>query len=353
MRNGSSLVLGILLCITSLIGFIPFAEAQIEPEVSVAVSVAPLGGIVDVIGREFVDVSILLPEGVEPHAAQLPQSSVDAASSADLLVLTGHYPWEESLAEQVDTPYISLEDFEAFGAELLLMPGVHDDGALLSQDHNHGDENIHSYWLLPKNAIAIANATLDRLKSLAPSRSDYWNSAFLTFIENVEEFQNLVGELNQEYGFSNLRAVVVFPAEAYVAETFGIEVVTSLSQGENVFISGADLLVVQTGLANGSLDIILGSDIARLQPSGEFAVQLAEDTASEIIWWRVIFFSGLSDYLSIMTYNLGILTSSMEDSGPSASNLSINFLAIGIAGFLAIVVMVETALLFQHAKKEE
>jgi len=172
-------------------------------------------------------------------------------------------------------------------------------------------------------------------------------------LEDVQEFQDLVIGLDQEYKFSELHAVVVFPAEAYVAETFGIDVVTSLSEGENVFISGADLLAVQTGLTNGSIDITLGSDVAKLQAGGEFAVQLAEDTSSDIIWWRVIFFSGLSDYISIMTYNLGVLTSAMDGNGSENTGLVINYLAIGIAGFLAIIVIVETALLLQHLRREE
>ncbi len=331
----------------------PYVHAQSEPELRIAVSVAPLGGIVSEIGREYVEVSILLPEGVEPHAAQLPQSSIDAASSADLLVLTGHYPWEDSLVEQVNTPHISLVDFEAFGAELLLMPGHQGDASTPAQDHDHGNENIHSYWLLPKNAIAIANATVDQLTALSPENTDFWNLAFQKFVQDIEEFQNLVTELDQEYAFSELNAVVVFPAEAYVAETFGIEVIIALSQGEDVFVSGSDLLAVQTGLANGSIDVILGSDVARLQPGGEFAIQLAEDTNSDIIWWRVIFFSGLSDYLSIMSYNLGVLTSAMEGGSPVESNVAVNYLVIGIAGFLAIVVLIESVLLIQNIKKRE
>ena len=67
-----------------------------------------------------------------------------------------------------------------------------------------------------------------------------------------------------------------------------------------------------------------------------------------------MFFSGLSDYLSIMTYNLGVLTSAMEGSSSgSVSGIIINYLAIAIAGFLAIVVLVETALLFQNLRKQE
>ncbi len=352
MKRSNSVLLGLIL-LMSMTVYVPTVDAQVEPEVSVAVSVAPLQGIVEGVGGDFAQVSTLLPEGVEPHAAQLPQSSIDAADSADLLVLTGHFPWEEQLLEQVDTPAIDIVDYEKFGAVLLPMPGS--DGKLdpLAQDQDHGNKNIHSYWLLPRNAIAIANATRDKLDELVPERSDFWASSFQRFVDDIGEFQDLVLLMDEEYRFSDLHAVVVFPAEAYVAEVFGIQVVAVLEAGEDVFISGADLLTIQTGLANGSIDIILGSDIARLQQGGEFAVQLASDTNSRIVWWRVIFFSGLSDYTSIMSYNLGALVSALENEGQNTMTSLIDYLPVAIAAFLAIVVVTETILLLQFVRKEQ
>ena len=120
-----------------------------------------------------------------------------------------------------------------------------------------------------------------------------------------------------------------------------------------MFISGSELIEVQTALVNGSIDIIIGSDIARLQAGGEFAIQLAEDTDSQVIWWRAIFSSGLSDYLSLMSYNLGVLVASLDASVAPSDGEPINFLLIGISGFLAVVVLVETVLLVQRIRSEE
>ncbi|MDF1538939.1 MAG: zinc ABC transporter substrate-binding protein [Candidatus Thorarchaeota archaeon] len=346
MKTVAVVLLGILLASIGLIGFVPQVDAQSEPVLHVAVSLDSLGGIVDVVGRNYVGIDVLLPEGVEPHAAQLPQSAIDAASSADLLVLTGHFTWEEDLANQTGTPFISLEDYEEFGAELSPLPGNH------GEEDDHGEGNLHSYWLLPKNAMAIANATRVSLSDLAPSHGNTWEAAFEEFVEDVEEFNQLVSEFEDENHFSELTAVVVFPAEAYVAETFGIEVRAVLQEGDNIFIAGVELLEVQTALSNGSIDIILGSDIARLQAGGESAIQLAEDTGSQVIWWRTAFSAGASNYLSIMTFNLGVLTSSLENMAISGEP-TINYISIGIAGFLAVVVVVETVLLYQRIRNEE
>jgi len=348
MKKTSVVLVGILLISTGLLCIAPFANTQSEPILHVAVSLDSLGGIVNAVGQDNVGIAVLLPEGVEPHAIQLPQSAIESASSADLLVVTGHFPWEVDLANQTGTPFISLEDYEEFGAELSPLPGNHE-----GEGDEHGEGNLHSYWLLPKNAIAIANATQAAFSNLAPVYTDTWQSAFENFVEEVEEFNELISRFDSENHFSDLTAIAIFPAEAYVAETFGIEVKAVIQEGDNVFIAGAELLGVQTALVNGSIDIIIGSDIARLQAGGEYAIQLAEDTGSQIIWWRTTFSSGSSSYLSVMIFNLGVLVSSLENTAGSSSEPITNFIAIGIAGFLAVVVLVETVLLYQRIRQEE
>ncbi|MFW9908702.1 MAG: metal ABC transporter solute-binding protein, Zn/Mn family [Candidatus Thorarchaeota archaeon] len=353
MKLAKIVFLSVLLTSSSILGLVSSTRAQVEPVLEIAVSVAPLGGIVDEVGQGYVSIHVILPEGVEPHAAQLSQEAIEAALAADLLVLTGHYPWEEMLANQTQTPHITLEDYEAAGAVLSPIPGNPHIGESEGDQHEHGNENLHTYWLLPRNALAIANATLNEFDILSPDYSDFWHASFEQFREDIEAFQDLVLEVDEEYHFSDLSAVVVFPAEAYIAETFGIEVRAVLQAGDNIFISGSELLAVQTALANGSIDVILGSDIARLQAGGEFAEQLAADTGSQVIWWRAIFFSGLSDFVSIMTYNLGVLTASLGDKPPSEVGDTTNYLAIGVAGFLSVVVLVETVLIVQRIRSEE
>jgi len=320
--------------------------AQEGSVLQLAVAVAPLGGIVDDIGGAYVETTVLLPEGVEPHASQLPQSSVEAANNADLLILTGHFPWEEDLINQTGNPYISLEDYEEYGAELSPIPrgAQHED-----DDHDHDDRNPHSYWLLPRNAKAIANATKSSLTELYPDLGWYWQSMFDDFVQRIERFLELVDDTNDELGFSLLRAVVVFPAEAYVAESFGIDVVSVLQEGENVFISGAELLQIQLALSNGTIDLIIGSDIARLQAGGEFARQLGEDTSTQVVWWRVIFFSGMSDYVSVMTYNLGAISSALESKQQTGVDPIVTYALVGLVSILAVFALAEAVLLLRRS----
>lgn len=335
--------------------FVMPTSAQVDQMV-VASAIAPLEGIVKSVGGVFVNSTILLPEGVEPHAASLPTEAVLAAEAADLLILTGHFPWEESLVSVVDTPFISLhaEDalftYEDHGAHLSPMPGHHEEAAIPSQDdHEHNGENPHGYWLLPSNAVAIANTTLSALKSIDPARQAIWQKGFDQFVAEVEGYTNLVQEMNQKHQFSELKAVVVFPAEAYVAETFGIEAVATL-QVEGVLISGVELLEVQQLMQNGSVTLILGSDVAALQTGGEYAYQMAEDYSVTLVWVRAVFFKGLSDYTSVMTYNLGAMVTGISQARGSSSTSAVNLALIVLAGSLGFVAIGEAVVLIRRAR---
>ena len=66
---------------------------------------------------------------------------------------------------------------------------------------------------MTRAALTTLNATL----------TDTWNANFATFVDKMNELQLLISELDEIHEFSQMRAIVVAPAEAYVAEAFGIQ----------------------------------------------------------------------------------------------------------------------------------
>lgn len=347
IRNKASLLL--LIFIISWMMIPPTSNAQTEPVMTVAVSIAPLAGIIESIGAGYIETTVLLSEGVEPHAFTVDPTIIAMADDADLLALTGHYHWETSLANSTSTPYISfhdenaLRDYADFGARLSSMPRTN--------PTDNGDLNPHAYWLLPTNAIAIANATRSIFKELAPLLSSVWDTNFEKFVDDINDLDDLIELQDSTYHFSDLHAVVVFPAEAYVAEAFGIQV-DAVLMVEGVTISGHELIEVQNAMSNGSIQLILGSDVAKLQAGGEFAYQLQEDYGCTLIWLRAVFFSGLRDYVSIMTYNLGALTSGLEDRSQAGVDSNIVLLLTGLAGVFGLLLVLETFLLVQRGRRE-
>jgi len=344
-------VILILPLITS--GMTVEVQAQVEPVQNVAVSVASLAGIVADVGGQLINTSVLLDQDVDPHSFTITTEILAIADAADLLVFTGHYQWEEDLANQTSTPFITFhsdtawENYEDFGAEYSPMPGT---SAVSSADGHTHDGNPHAYWLLPKNAIAIANATRAALIILNGTYTESWNENFVAFENNMNYLLQLISALDAIHEFSTLRAVAVTPAEAYVAETFGIECVAVL-QIEDLTLSGAKLLEVQSALRNGSVQLIVGSDVAQFQTGGEFAYQIQADYGGTLIWWKTVYFPE-SDYFSMMTFNLGALVSGIEGRSGGTSDQTINVGLVALILVLGFIAFLEASLLIQRARAE-
>ncbi|MFW9984946.1 MAG: metal ABC transporter substrate-binding protein [Candidatus Odinarchaeota archaeon] len=338
-RNSLLALIGIFALSLSTIGILQSTSSQTTPALEIAVSIQSLAGIVREVGGEEAEISVLLPEGVEPHAFSLTQAVIDAANAADMLVLTGHFEWEEELATFVGKPYITIADYEAFGAELLPLNGH--------------DQNLHGYWLSPKNAKAIANATRDLCSSLNSTYSQYWQNRFDEFVFKVKALEAFIAEQQLQYQLSNKQVIITFPAEAYIADALGLQVKGLLMKGENIFISGPELVVVEQALRNGSIHIILASDVARLQAAGDFAQQLSSDSGVPIVWVRIVF-SDLEDYVGIMGYNTGVVVTGVS-SGilPASDLLTISMPVIIIATVLGVIAIIELVLLIRCTRSED
>ncbi|MFX0056447.1 MAG: metal ABC transporter substrate-binding protein [Candidatus Hermodarchaeota archaeon] len=344
------------LIVSTVAGMASQATAQSQPVLRVAVSIAPLAGLVNEVGGSYIDTYVMLPEGIEPHAASLSPEALAAAEEADLLVLTGHFSWEEDLLAVINTPFLTLHDdlalesYEDFGARLSDMPGNHgDNGAVIAQ-HDH-EGNPHAWWLLPGNAIAVANATRSAFSNLNASFSAIWQDNFDGFTEDVLAFMELVDSTDADYSFTQMHAIVVTPAEAYIAEAFGIEV-DAVLQVDEVLISGTELIEVQQAIRAGDVSLILGSDVAKLQAGGEYAQQLADDYNLPLVWCRAIFFEELEDYIALMTYNLGSLTSGLEAEGVGAAATTLNLALLMLAGVLGLVALIEALILVQRGRAD-
>ncbi len=327
-------------------------QAQVQPVHEVAVSVASLAGIVDEVGGSLISTSILLIQEADPHMSSATTEMIAIADAADLLVFTGHFHWEEDLANQTSTPLVTFHDdnawenYEDYGAQFSPMPG--DDGEEIDE-HDH-EGNPHAYWLLPKNARAIANVTRVALSTLNSTLTDTWNANFASFEEKMEDLQSLIAELDDIHEFSQLRAVVVSPPEAYVAEAFGIQIDAVLQVGE-ITIAGAQLLEVQTALRNGSVQLILGSDVAQFQTGGEYAYQLQADNGGTLIWWKTVFYPD-ADYFSMMTFNLGALVSGIEGRSGKIVDQTVNIGLLSLSLVLGFIAVIEAVLLIQRARAE-
>lgn len=229
---------------------------------------------------------LLLDRGADPHHFQLRPSQARALAQADLVVWMGPdlTPWLARTAETLSNARV-LELLEVEGTHLqpyaeaqLLTTGdsaqgdhghSHDDHGhdddhghrhddhghshAHGHDHHHGDIDPHA-WLDPDNAQIWLGAIATELAVLDPE-----NAA--TYQANAEAAQARLGDLKAEIEAILAPArdtgiVVYHDAYGYLAESFGLNVLGSITLGDAASPGAARLSTIRANLTQAGAECI-------------------------------------------------------------------------------------------------
>jgi zinc transport system substrate-binding protein len=164
-------------------------------KVKVVTTLFPLYDFTKNIGGEYVDVSLLLPPGVESHGFEPKPSDLLAINEADVFVYTGEYmePWVIDIIKSIDTDKVKVVD--ASKAVLLIKKGENHEEEH-KEESSHEDKHDHDFdphiWLDFDNAKIMVNNIKESLISK--------NSAIAPYVEkNTESYNNKLDILNSFY----------------------------------------------------------------------------------------------------------------------------------------------------------
>lgn len=308
-----------------------------EDKIVVVASIETFSLIAREIGGEKIIVYTILPEEIEPHAFQLTPDVITLVRNASLLILTGHFQFENEILQVVNIPHISLEDYKQNNLKLLTIPN---DGV-----------NLHGYWLHPKNAIAIAKTITEKLQTIDPKNGDYYSKKFSEFEEKINRLLKYLNEsVVEEFGLKWIKAVIAFPAAQYITDMLQISSGAFLSKGHGVLISASELIEIEEKLRSGEYKIIISPDIVIKTNLGDYVKQISEDTNTPVAFIKTISGKTFSSYTELTMYNVGIiigtLTNRQETSSTKTSfytPLEISLIILVL--FLAIIASIEAWLL--------
>nr|WP_246565695.1 zinc ABC transporter substrate-binding protein [Tissierella carlieri] len=186
------------------------------------------------IGKDKVDVNLLLPPGVESHSYEpTPKDMVDI-KNADIFIYTGEYmePWAKKIADNIEGYNLIITDASE-GVELLEGHGHEEDeheGHENEEDenedhaHDHSDKDPH-IWLDP----IYAQKMIDNI-TVALTKADKENKEF--YIKNAEEYKKQLDLLDKEIAEAlekvNSKKVIYggHSAFSYFARRYNLEFIT-------------------------------------------------------------------------------------------------------------------------------
>jgi zinc transport system substrate-binding protein len=168
-----------------------------SPKIKLVTTLFPLFDFAKNIGQDRVEVTLLLPPGVEAHSFEPRPSDIVKITKADILVYTGKFmePWVEKLVQGVNNPKLRVVDTSR---NIVLIQGDEDgynhDGAqghkkTLHHDHHGVDPHI---WLDFDNAAQMVATITDSLIQVDPNSGDFYT-------QNAKIYQGKLRSLDNRY----------------------------------------------------------------------------------------------------------------------------------------------------------
>src|SRR5688572_14355265 len=165
---------------------IEMTNSALAKKLNVVTSVSPITNIVKNVGGEKIELSGLVPEGVNSHTFELVPSDVVKVNDADLVIIDG-LGLETNVENVVDEAYNTKPNLQILKlGDNTITPDqyIFD----FSFPEETGDPNPH-LWLNVAYAMKFANLTRDKLMDIDPANADYYG-------ENTDRYITKLNDLD-------------------------------------------------------------------------------------------------------------------------------------------------------------
>lgn len=194
MKRVSILLLAVFL-ITGLAGCRGERQRSAEkPRMKVVTTLFPLFDFAGKVGREKVEVTLLLPPGVEPHDFEPKPKDLATIQEADVFVYTGSTmePWVQKILKAIDTRNLVVIDASREVNLRSVENDDHDGEGHAHRDHLSGRHSDPHIWLDFANAQLMVKNIAQGFSKKHPEDSDFYT-------RNALIYNNQLQRLDDEY----------------------------------------------------------------------------------------------------------------------------------------------------------
>src|SRR5918999_665957 len=198
-------------------------------KLNVVTSVSPLTNIIKNIGGNKIDLTGLVPEGVNSHTFELVPSDVAKLNGADLVIIGG-LGLETNIgnaAEEAHDKNPRLEILKLGDNTLSPDQWVFD----FSFPKENGDPNPH-LWLNVAHAMEFANLTREKLTEMDPQNAHYYSDNTNRYISLLRELDERILQAVQTVPSQNRKLFTYHDSWSYFAARYGMTVVGAVQPSE-------------------------------------------------------------------------------------------------------------------------
>jgi len=221
-----NIVISVILMLFVGAGFSMTSSAgdELADKVKVVVSIVPAAYFVERVGRPYVEVSVLVGQGQEPHTFEPTPRLMAKLADARLIFKMG-FPFEQTLIKKIASTSKKAQVVD-------LQQGIKLRPVTEEEEHGHGDadKNEHSHeagemdqhtWLDPRLAKIQARTIADALIQTDPGHKDHYE-------KNLKEFQADLDAVHEQLtkALAPVRGKSFFvfhPAYGYFGDAYGLK----------------------------------------------------------------------------------------------------------------------------------
>nr|WP_320015843.1 zinc ABC transporter substrate-binding protein [uncultured Desulfobacter sp.] len=222
-----------------------YAPAWAKTPVPVFVSIVPQQYFVQQIGKDKVDVSVMVQPGASPATYEPKPAQMVKLSKTRLYFSIG-VPFETFWLDKIASANpdmtivhtdkgIEKQPMAAHHHENEYQADHHDDKATTEADHDHEDDHGHAVldphiWLSPKLVKIQAGHIFDALVAADPENKGFYTINYNAFIKELDALdQDLTGMLTDNVG---IQFMVFHPAWGYFARDYNLKMIPIEIEGK-------------------------------------------------------------------------------------------------------------------------
>jgi ABC-type Zn uptake system ZnuABC Zn-binding protein ZnuA len=252
----------------------PTANTPNSGKLTVVSTVSPITNIIYNIGGDRINLSGIVPEGVNSHTFEPAPSDAKKLALADLIFVNG-LKLEEPTVKLAEANLKDSAEIIALG-EQTIPPDqyVYD----FSFPKENGSPNPH-LWPNPMYALRYAEIARDALVHRDPANADYYKKNYDAFKGRIEALDTAIKATIESIPESNRKLLTYHDSFAYFAPRYGMTVIGAIQPSDFSEPSARDVAQLIEQIRQEKVPAIFGSEVF---PSPVLE-QIAKETGAKYV----------------------------------------------------------------------
>jgi len=243
---------------------------------NVITSVSPITNIVKNIAGDKINLTGLVPEGVNSHTFEPVPSDIVKLSNADLVIINGLF-LEDNIEKVVNESLKNKPDIQLLK---LADDTINSTGWIFdfSFPKEQGHPNPH-LWLNPENAMKFVNLTKDKLIAMDPNNTDYYTENAKKYITLLKQLDEGIKAAVQSVPPENRKLITYHDSWAYFAPRYNMTVIGAVQPSDFSEPSPLDIAKLIDQIKAEKVPAIFASEVF----SNRITDQIAKEAGVDIV----------------------------------------------------------------------